>query len=133
MPEIGWNAMIAGMHDVPVIFVSGDRAVCEQAGHIIPSIHTVAVKEGIGQSSLNLHPSKAATDIRNGVIKALQQREKIKPFKLPLPLTVKISFKNENHAFRAAWYPGSQRIDALAVSFTGKSVMDCLRFFMFVS
>src|SRR5512137_286362 len=31
VPEAAWNAAIAGYFDVPVVFVSGDSALCQQA------------------------------------------------------------------------------------------------------
>jgi len=31
MPETGYNALMAGYYDVPVVFVAGDKAVCDQA------------------------------------------------------------------------------------------------------
>src|SRR6188474_2027577 len=31
LPEAGYNALVAGLYDVPVVFVSGDRAFVEQA------------------------------------------------------------------------------------------------------
>ncbi len=31
MPETGYNALMAGYYNVPVVFVAGDKAVCDQA------------------------------------------------------------------------------------------------------
>jgi len=42
--ETAINAAIAGYHEVPLVFISGDRAVTEEAEEIIPGIVTVAVK-----------------------------------------------------------------------------------------
>ncbi len=132
LPELGWNALIAGFHNVPVIFVSGDRALTEQAHHIFDDIETVAVKEGIGQAALNLHPKKSQQLIKEGVKKALSRKSDFKPLKYTAPYCVEIKFKNEDRAYRAAWYPGADRLNDLAVSFTCADFTDCLRFFMFV-
>jgi len=50
---------MAGYYDVPVIFVAGDKAVCDQARELLGNVETVAVKEGIGAAALNLHPEVA--------------------------------------------------------------------------
>jgi D-amino peptidase len=73
MPETGYNALMAGYHDVPVVFVAGDKAVCDQATELLGNVETVAVKEGIGAAALNLHPEVAREQIRAGVEKALRK------------------------------------------------------------
>ena len=35
VPEAAWNAAIAGYFDVPVVFLSGDTAICQQVQEII--------------------------------------------------------------------------------------------------
>lgn len=39
MPETGYNALMAGYYDVPVVFVAGDKAVCDQAKEQIGRAH----------------------------------------------------------------------------------------------
>ncbi|MBD3290896.1 hypothetical protein GF337_18960 [candidate division KSB1 bacterium] len=133
LPELGWNALIAGYHSVPVIFVSGDRALTEQAHQIFGEIETVAVKEGLGQAALNLHPKRAQRLIKEGVGKAFKRISDFKPLKFSSPYRMELHFKNEDRAFRAEWYPGAKRIGELVVSFECADFMDCLRFFMFVT
>src|SRR5919108_3692677 len=48
LPEGGYNALVAGLYDVPVVFVAGDRAVVEQIRGLLGPIGAVAVKEEIG-------------------------------------------------------------------------------------
>ena len=131
LPELGWNALIAGYYDVPIIFVSGDKAICNQAKNLFADIETVAVKEAMGQASLNLHPQKSQQLIKEGVRKALKRLADFKPLKYAAPFKIEIFFKNEDKAYRASWYPGAKRIGDLGVSFTCSELLDCLRFFMF--
>jgi len=56
MAEASLNALIAGMFDVPVIFISGDKAICDYSKSTFKKIETVAVKEGIGKAILSIHP-----------------------------------------------------------------------------
>ena len=79
MPETGYNALMAGYYNVPVVFVAGDKAVCDQARALLGTVETVAVKEGIGAAAINLHPEVARQQIRAGVEKALQNLEDYKP------------------------------------------------------
>ena len=131
LPELGWNALIAGYHNVPIIFVSGDKAICDQASSLIPGIEVVAVKEGIGKASINLHPTTAQELIKQGACKALKHIKQHLPYKLSPPFKMELSFKGEDKAFRASWYPNTERIDELTVSFVTDNFFECMRFFTF--
>src|SRR5207245_5118769 len=47
----GINAYLAGHHGVPVVLVTGDRAVTAEAKALIPNIRTVAVRAATGATS----------------------------------------------------------------------------------
>jgi len=129
MPEFGWNSLIAGYYNVPVIFVSGDQALCDQAKQLIPAIETAAVKQGIGEASMNLHPKKSRQLIKAGVSRALDRLSAIEPFKLNPPYILEIDFKKKEAANRAAWYPGAERIGDFTIVVKADDFMDCMRFF----
>ena len=65
LSEASFNALIAGTLGVPLICLSGDRAICDHIREFIPGIETAAVKEGIQKSALHLHPVKAQAMIRS--------------------------------------------------------------------
>ena len=130
LPEAGWNGLIAAYYHVPVIFIAGDKAVCEQAKAIFGDIETVAVKEGFGEACLSLHPQKAREQIKAGVKRALRRVGEFKPLKYKSPYTIEIQFKNEHQAYRASWYPGAKRVGDWGVSYTSKDFLDLMRFFM---
>ncbi len=129
LPELGWNALIAGYYDVPVIFVSGDQAICDQAKQLIPEIETVAVKQGIGEASLNLHPKKSQQLIKEGVMQALDRLSKIKPFKIDPPFILEVDFKKKDAANRAAWYLRAERKGDFTIVLKCDDFLDCMRFF----
>jgi len=129
LPELGWNALIAGYYHVPVIFVSGDQSICDQAKAIIPGIETVAVKQGIGEASLNLHPKKSQRLIKDAVMRALDRLSDFKPLKYESPFTIEIDFKKKEAANHAAWYPGASRKGDFTITFTCENFLDCMRFF----
>src|SRR4030043_465588 len=95
LPEAGLNALIAGHFNVPVVFISGDQAVCDQVNGLFGEIESVAVKQGIGAATLRLHPEGAAEQIKKGVEKAVQNRAKYKPYKLTPPYKLVLPLKDE--------------------------------------
>jgi len=130
LPEAGWNGLIAGCYDVPVVFIAGDEAVCEQARAIFRDIKAVAVKQGIGEAGLNLHPQKSRELIKAGVKKALARLTESKPLKYQPPYTIEVQFKNERQAYRGSWYPGAKRVGDWGLSYTSNEFLDLMRFFM---
>jgi D-amino peptidase len=131
LPEAGWNGLIAGYYSVPVIFISGDKAVCEQAKSIFGKIDTVAVKEGIGDASINLHPELSQELIKKAVMLSVKTLNKFKPLKMKPPYTIQIYFKHEEKASRLSYYPNAKRIDTYGVQFSSNDFFEIMRFFNF--
>lgn len=128
MPETGYNALMAGYYDVPVVFVAGDKAVCDQATELLGNVETVAVKEGIGAAALNLHPEVAREQIREGVERALNNLDDYEPYKLSAPYTLVLTLKTEQNIYRgAALYPGAQRTGDWELTYVADDVMEIIR------
>ncbi len=126
MPETGYNALMAGYYDVPVIFVAGDKAVCDQARELLGNVETVAVKEGIGAAALNLHPEVARERIRAGVEKALRDLGSYKPYKLSAPYTMVLTLKTEQAIYEGALYPGAKRSGDWELTYVAKDVPELM-------
>jgi len=129
LPEAGWNAMIAGHFDVPVVFLSGDSAICKQIREIVGEIETVAVKEGLGRAASMIHPVKAQEMIQKGVAAALRNLKAYKPYKPSPPYKLEIVFSDENLAHRASWVPGAERTGERSVAFTSNDLMEIIKYF----
>ena len=128
MPETGYNALMAGYYDVPVVFVAGDKAVCDQAEELLGNVETVAVKEGIGAAALNLHPEVAREQIREGVERALGNLDDYEPYKLESPYTLVLTLKTEQNIYRgAALYPGAKRTGDWELTYVADDVMEIVR------
>ena len=128
MPETGYNALMAGYYDVPVVFVAGDQAVCDQAEELLGTVETVAVKEGIGAAALNLHPEVAREQIRAGVERALRNLDDYEPYKLKSPYTLVLTLKTEQNIYRgAALYPGAKRTGDWELTYVADDVMEIIR------
>lgn len=126
MPETGYNALMAGYYNVPVVFVAGDKAVCDQARALLGTVETVAVKEGIGAAAINLHPEVAREQIRAGVEKALQNLEDYKPYKLRAPYTMVLTLKTEQSVYDGALYPGAKRTGDWELTYVAQDVLELM-------
>jgi D-amino peptidase len=116
--ETAINAGIAGYYGVPLVFVSGDLAVTQEAKALIPEIETVAVKEAVSRVAAKcLHPEKARQQINESVARAVEKRTAIKPFAVDPPVTFEIRYTSEIMADAVALMPSAKRIDGQTVRF----------------
>ncbi|HHV04155.1 MAG: M55 family metallopeptidase [Bacteroidales bacterium] len=98
LPEMGYNALVAGMYDVPVVYLSGDRAACRQAKELFGDIVTTSVKEGLSHcSAICLHPQEACDRIRLDVAKALKRGHRC-IFRMEGPYTMYCSIRRNYDA-----------------------------------
>ena len=126
------NIYTAYLHKVPVVYVSGDKALCAEVSAFNSSIRTTAVTEGIGGSTMSLHPGVATAAIKRDVKAALTQN--IQDFKCELPASfqVELIFKVHVDAYKASHYPGARRKNATTVSFNSNDYLAVLTFLLFV-
>jgi len=126
MPELGLNAAIAGAYGVPVVLVSGDAAVCRQAGEILGNgVTTVQVKEAIGRLAAKLVPMPESRRlIREGVKAALGKVGVVKPFKFSSPCNFELSYHVSAQADIGAMIPGVKRLDARTLGFVADDYIE---------
>jgi len=126
--EMGLNAALAGSYDVPVLLVTGDGAVAQEARTLLGHIETVAVKEGITRSAARcLHPEVARAQIRRAAQRALSLTAA--PFVVPSPIALRIAFQRAAHADMAELVPGCQRVDGRTVEWLGQDMPAVYRVF----
>ena len=72
--EVGINAALCGTWGCPVALVTGDDVVCEESQQLLgPSLHTLAVKQGLGRfSARHQPPTRARAMIRQAATNALR-------------------------------------------------------------
>ena len=129
LPEAGINALMAGYYNVPVVFVAGELALCKQAKELFGEVETVAVKEGIGNAALNLHPEVAREKIREGVKNALNNLSKYKPYKLKPPYKLVLKLKNEELVHEKSLYPGAKRTGDWELTYESSDLMEIMKAF----
>ena len=125
LPEGGYNALVAGLYKVPVVFASGDRALTEQLRALLGPIETVAVKEEIGgDASLGMSPQQAREAIGRGVKRGLDRRAELKPYVLAAPYTMTLKVRQERPL-----YKGAERVGPGESRFTSANLLDVLTAF----
>src|SRR4051795_6929505 len=92
--ETGINAALCGRWGVPVVLVTGDRAVCREAKELLgDGVTTVEVKEGLGRFSARMKtPREARELIEEGAKKALSDLSAVPPYDPGRPCEIAIQF-----------------------------------------
>jgi len=130
LPELGLNAAIAGYYGVPVVFVSGDGAVCRQTSEVLGrEVMTVAVKEAYGRLAAKLVPmAEARRMIKAGVKDALGKIARIKPFQMAGPFHFELAFHVSAQADTGIMLlPDLERPDARTLAFTANDFIEGFR------
>lgn len=127
------NTYTAAYFGVPVLMITGDKGVCEEAKTLIPGITTVAVCEGYGNAMRTIHPDLAIRRIQEGVKEALSGNFDDCLIELPRRVRMGIRYREHFYAYRGSFYPDAMKIDSKTIAFESDDYMDVLTFFMFVS
>lgn len=125
------SAYTAGLVGVPVVFLSGDAALCQEAQAFISGLSTVAVMHGTGNTTTSIHPRLAVDRIRAGVEAAL--RADVSKCRVPMPdhFSVELRYRNHADAYHASFFPGVNLIEPHTVGFEADDYYEVLRFFSF--
>ena len=92
--ETGINAALCGHFGVPVLLVTGDRAVCAEAAALLGTgLTTVEVKVGLGRfSARQKTPRRARELIEAGAKRALADLSAVRPWDPGRPAEIEIEF-----------------------------------------
>jgi D-amino peptidase len=92
--ETGINAALCGNWGVPVLLVTGDRAVCREGQELLgDGLTTVEVKEGLGRFSARMKtPARARELIEEGAKRALSDLSAVAPYDPGRPCEIEIDF-----------------------------------------
>lgn len=91
VPEPSLNGYLAGAFGVPVVMLSGDDRVIEEARPVLGDIHYAQLKKSVGfYKGIHLPIDKSRALLKETARKAVQDAIKIPPLKCDLPVTVEI-------------------------------------------
>jgi D-amino peptidase len=124
LPEGGYNALVAGLYGVPVVFAAGDKALTDQIRGLLGPIHVVAVKEEVLDAVNSMSPKAAQDAIRAAVETAVRGRASAKPYKLSAPYTMVLKVKTERPL-----YAGATRVAPGEVTFSSPDLLEVLKAF----
>ena len=130
--EFRLNTYTAASVGVPVVFVSGDAGLCAEAASVVPGLVAVAVKEGIGNSTISIHPQIAIEQIRDGAQKAVGGNVSACRIEMPDSYRIEIRYKDHARAHKASFYPGAELMEPHVIQFESDSYFEVLRLLSFV-
>jgi len=122
-------ALWAGIHDVPVIFLSGDEAACAEAREDVPGIGTAAVKQGV---SANVEITLSAVAARRLIQERIHDavvahlRSPVLPVKWKGPYCLEVRWKNTQLADLDEHRYGCVRFDSQTVQFHSDQLLEVL-------
>jgi len=124
--EIGFVAYYAGDFDVPVTFLSGDLAACDEAKALIGGdVTTATVKVGLSRTSARcLPPEVASALIKQGAKAAISGVHKVKPLWSKSPVEVKVELLDSSTARSFLSRRHCELVDERTVKFTGQNIAE---------
>ena len=131
-PEFLINAYMAAYRGIPIVFLSGDEALCRYAKELIPGIATVVAKSGHGSAVISRHPEVVREEIFKEMKKVLS-RDDLSDCYLALPdhFELVVEYKDWNTAHSYSFYPGAMAVDAKTVKFESDDYFEVMRFMHF--
>lgn len=115
MSEALINAAYAGYHQVPVALVSGDLALKNEMGPVLPWLRYVVTKEGIAKfAAKNYSTLKVEKELRIAVQDALAAKD-LAIYSFSAPIELRIEFHSTAITDVVALMPGAQRLDGKTI------------------
>ncbi len=124
--EIETRSALAGAFNVPVIFLSGDKAAAEDLLAIVPDAETAVVKEGIGYyACLSLTMLEAEKLIEAKAEAAMKKVSSIRPYKVEGPVEFLTEYSTRSTLFPDAVLPaGVERVAPRTLRFRGANYLE---------
>lgn len=117
---------------VPVLYLSGDKELCNDSKNMFPNLVVTPVKESDFGSTISYPVESVLKSIREDVKSALSINFKDKHIiELPTSFNVEIRYKNHYDSEKPAYYPGVERIDDYSINFKTNDYFEVLRMLNF--
>lgn len=132
LSEFQIASYVCAREGVPVVFVSGDKTVCEDYKDLNPRCISLAVKDGYGGLTIAMSPRGAEASIRQESEKALRQEYRGALCKLPGHYCLEICYKEFRQAIKYSYYPGFTLVDENTIRMETDDFMQMMTCFNFV-
>ena len=126
--EFDIYGLICSYYNVPVIFVSGDEALCTYINNKYPSISTLSTIKGVGNATISLLSSN---NICKQIKECVSKRLDVGAFnkmQIPKTTTMEIRFSEHKYAFAMSYYPNAKVVDDYIISYTSTNFYDVIKF-----
>lgn len=130
--EFHLYAMAAATAGVPVCFVSGDEALCNEARSTIEGITTVATLKGMGPSVRSIPPADATRRIRDAVRRAVEASPPAL-MRVPRDFAFALTFVRPSEAYAKSFYPGVRQVCDNRLILETRRYIDVLTFLRFAA
>ena len=127
--EIAQYALEKGALGLPMIFLCGDDAACEEASALIPEITTTSVKRGVGRNSaISVSATEAHRLIKEGVVAAVKKHKETprRPLTLPGPYVLEKRFFHTHVADMMENHPLVERVDSQTIRIKSDDILDVI-------
>jgi D-amino peptidase len=133
VPEAGLSAAIAGHFGVPVVMISGDDVAVGEARALLGQMEGAVVKQALGfHSASTMTPQAAQALIRERARAGVGRRAQLRPYVVPGPVRLDLTFKSYRPAEVVAYLPMVTRTDAHSIRFSGRDIVEVSRFLEFL-
>jgi D-amino peptidase len=127
--EIALDGLLFGLHDVPVLLVTGDDKTCAEAFATLgPGVATYSTKVSTGrQSALIKPPKKVNTEMKEAIAQALANRNQCVPLRKQGPYEMIVHFVSTDLADkRPCDGIEAQRLDGRRIRYTSSDFTQLL-------
>ncbi|MBI80381.1 MAG: hypothetical protein CMQ51_08165 [Gammaproteobacteria bacterium] len=128
--ETGFFALWAGVHNIPLVYLSGDDAACVEAKDLVPDIVTTSTKKGITHGFAMLYPeAEVRASLERDAASAINNVGDIKPVTMAGPVEVKIQLGGGRETTKAdvcAMFPWVERLSGTSIGYTVDTVYEAL-------
>lgn len=117
--EMSQMALYAGSYGVPLVYTSGDEALCEETRRLFPHAITTPTKRGTGWATCELYPpQEVRRNLRRDIAKALRSVDRSRAWKIPPPIEVCAEYAYSGLADPLSRIPGVRRPHARSIAWT---------------
>jgi D-amino peptidase len=133
VPEAGINAAVAGQFGVPVIMLSGDDVIAEEASELLGDLETAVVKRAYGfHAAETLMPGAAYRLIEETAARAVRRIDEFEPWDLGGPIDLEVSLKHYRPVEVLGYLEIVERIDSHTISYRGPDMIAVSNFLTFL-
>lgn len=115
--ETGINAALCGHWGCPVVLVTGDQVVCDEATQLLGAgLTTVRVKEGLGRfSARHIPPQRARDLIQEAAARSLQDLGAVDPYDPGSPCVIEVTMNKSDQVERFRYRSGVEVVDGRTI------------------